>query len=67
MLSESSGLQIIADGARSTEEIRDQMTKGTLRRMPRGWFYDRTAIRWIIGYMHLLTLTLVLGLITTVI
>lgn len=63
----NSGLQIIADGARSTDTIRDQIEKGTLTKMPHGWFYDRTALRWIIVYMHLLTLGLILGLIAVVI
>jgi len=62
----SLGMSVIASGARSTGEIKDQIAKGVVERMPRGWFYDRIANNWIRGYMHLLTIALVLGLIANI-
>jgi len=56
------GIPLIADGARSTEKIKDKIEKGVLKNMPQGWIYNRTAYRWITTYMHLLTVALILGL-----
>jgi hypothetical protein len=60
-------LSIIASGARSTDKIREKIAKGIVARMPQGWVYDRIANNWIRGYMHLLTIALVLGLIAAII
>lgn len=61
------GIPPVAKGARSTDQIKDDMAKGILKDMPKGWFYDRIAYNWIRRYMHLLTGVLVFGLIATVI
>jgi hypothetical protein len=63
----SLGMLIIATGARTTGEIKDKIEKGVVKQMPRGWFYDRIANNWIRGYMHLLTIALVLGLIAAIV
>jgi hypothetical protein len=63
----SLGMPLIAKGARSTPQIKDEMAKRIVVNMPQGWFYDRTAYDWIRGYMHLLTAILVVGLIAMLI
>ncbi len=64
---EKHGIHLVAKGARSTVQIKDEIAKGNLKDMPQGWFYDRIAYNWIRKYMHLLTIVLVSGLIVTVI
>jgi len=61
------GYPVIADGARSTQKIKNQIGDGTLLNMPCGWFYNRIAYEWLRTYMHLLTIFLVLSLIAVVI
>jgi hypothetical protein len=59
-------LKPIADGASSTKTIQKKIEKGVLKDMPQGWVYNRIAIDWIKGYMHVLTIALVLGLILVI-
>jgi len=52
---EKLGITLIAKGARSTTQIKDETKKGIVKNIPQGWFYDRIAYNWIRRYMHLLT------------
>jgi hypothetical protein len=56
------GMPLLANGAKSTETIKQEIKRGILLDMPQGWFYNRTAYTWIRCYMYLLNVVLALGL-----
>ncbi|MCW4044049.1 MAG: hypothetical protein NWE94_00855 [Candidatus Bathyarchaeota archaeon] len=56
------GVELIADGARSTRKIEGEIARGEVKDLPTGWFYRRIAYNWIRRYMHLLTIVLLVAL-----